>query len=120
MVNCLQKYEFRTKDLRPSPDLSKPNKLLLSYIRPHKPISSKTLSRWVVTLSEAGVDTSIFKAHSVRDGASSTAMNVRVPLKHILKLADWSQDSSFLRFYYRQVFNPSVVQGVLASVGNGS
>ena len=58
------------------------------------------------------MDTSIFKAHSVRGAASSAAMNAGFSLKDILILADWS--------YYRPVFNPNVARGVLASVGIGS
>ena len=82
VVYCLHEYEKRTKNFRPSPDNSEPNKLLLSHIRPHKPISSETLSRWVVAfLSESGVDTDIFKAHSVRGAASSAAMNAGVSLR---------------------------------------
>ena len=41
--------------------------LFVSYCKPHAQVTSKTLSRWVVTLlSAAGVDTSIFKAHASR------------------------------------------------------
>ena len=46
VVNCLKVYEHRTSEFRPL-DPSKPNKLLLSYIRPHKPISGASLSRWL-------------------------------------------------------------------------
>ena len=121
VVNCLHEYEKRTKTFRSSPDNTKPNKLFLSYIRPHKPISSDTLSGWVVDfLSDSGVDTDIFKAHSVRGAASSAAINAGVSLKEILNLADWSQDSSFVRFYYRPAFNPNVARGILAADGQGS
>ena len=66
VVNCLHEYEKRTKTFISPPDNTKPKKLLLSYIRPHKPISSDTLSRWVIDfLSDSGVDTDIFKAHSI-------------------------------------------------------
>ena len=120
MVHCLLEYEKRTKVFRTTSDKSQPDKLLLSYIRPHKPISSETLSRWVVAfLSEAGMNTSIFKAHSVRGAASPAAFNAGVSLKDILSLADWSQDSTFVRFYYGPVFDPSVAGGVLASVSSG-
>ena len=122
VVNCLPEYEKGTKTFRSPPDNTKPNKLLLSYIRPHKPISSDTLrSRWVVDfLSDSGVDTDIFKAHSVRGAASSAAINAGASLKEILNLADWSQDSTFVRFYCRPAFNPNVARGILAAVGQGS
>ena len=70
------------KDFWPFPDNSKPNRLFLLYMRPHKSISSNTLMRWVVDiLSESGVDTGILKAHSDRGAASSATMNAGVSLK---------------------------------------
>ena len=96
VVNCLKEYEKRTAQFRPL-DPAKPNKLLLSYIKPHKPISSESLSRWVKELlSRAGINTDIFKAHSVRGANSSAALNMG-----ILNLADWSSDNTFRQFYFR-------------------
>lgn len=69
VVKCLRVYEHCTSEFRPL-DPSKPSKLFLSYIRPHKPISGASLRRWLKDIiSRAGIVTSIFKAHSVR-GAS--------------------------------------------------
>ena len=66
VVQCLQEYENRTLPFRVV-DPQKPNRLLLSHIRPHKPITSETLGRWVTEiLTTTGVYTNIFKAHSVR------------------------------------------------------
>ncbi|PFX21005.1 hypothetical protein AWC38_SpisGene14530 [Stylophora pistillata] len=85
VVDCLKEYEGGTEPLRAHSERSKANKLLLSYIRPHRPISSESLSRWLVSfLSSAGVDTTIFKAHSVRGAASSAAMSAGISLKDIL------------------------------------
>ena len=43
------------------------NKLFLSIVQPHKPVSSATVGRWVQGLLQAaGIDTSQFKTHSVR------------------------------------------------------
>ena len=73
VVKCLKIYKHCTTAFRPL-DPSKPNKLLLSYIRPHNPISSASLSRWLKDIiSRAGIDTSIFKAHSVRGASASAA-----------------------------------------------
>ena len=41
---------MRTQAFRPE-SVSEPNKLFLSVINPHKPVSSATLSRWVYELS---------------------------------------------------------------------
>ena len=73
VVSCLRVYEHRTSELRPL-DPSKPNKFLLSYIRPNKPITGASLSRWLKdVISRAGIDTNIFKAHSVRGASASAA-----------------------------------------------
>ena len=40
------------------------NQLLLSFVRPHKPISTTTLSRWCVTvIKEPGINVNIFGPH---------------------------------------------------------
>ena len=46
VVQCLQEYERRTLSFRGF-DPAKPNRLFLSYIRPHKLITSESLSRWI-------------------------------------------------------------------------
>lgn len=121
VVNCLREYEKRTKGFRTQVGSSKSNRLLLSYIRPHKPITSDTLSRWVVEfLKNAGVDTSVFKAHSTRSATSSAAIRNNCSLKDILALADWTTDSTFKRFYYRPVYNQPVVHNILSASSNSS
>ena len=49
----------------------------------------------------AGIDTSVFKAHSVRGASTSSALDRGVPMQDILATADWSRESTFRRFYYR-------------------
>ena len=120
VVKCLKVYEHRTSEFRPL-DPSKPNKLLLSYIRPHKPISGASLSRWLKDIiSRAGIDTSIFKAHSVRGASASAAHERGASLQDILDLADWSTDSTFRRFYYRPRHNSSITKTLLNVQGSPS
>ena len=46
-------------------------------MKPHKPVSSSTLGRWIKTvMTDSGIDTSLFKPHSVR-GASTSALYQR-------------------------------------------
>ena len=41
------------------------NQLLLSFLQPHKTISTTTLSRWCVTvMKESGINVNIFGSHS--------------------------------------------------------
>ncbi|XP_044137826.1 uncharacterized protein LOC122928733 [Bufo gargarizans] len=97
-VLCLKEYLSRTISLR---EPSNPQ-LFISFRRPFLPVASVTLSRWVKwILSLAGVDTSIFTAHSVR-GASATSMTIAgARLEDVLRLADWSRASTFREFYFR-------------------
>lgn len=107
VCKCLQEYEARTLQWRPQ-DPSKPNKLLLSHINPHKPVSPATLARWLKELMQlAGVDTSIFKGHSVRGAVATEAAKQGFSIPDILQFADWSQASTFTKFYYRPQFDTS-------------
>ena len=77
-------------------DNSQPNPLFLSYIMPHKLIASQRIAHWIKEiLAEAGVDTTIFKAYSVRGAATSAAFIKGVSIQDILDTADWNKDSIF-------------------------
>ena len=49
-------------------------------------------------MEEAGIDISIFKAHSVRGAACSTAAGAGVTTKDILDATDWSSERTFRGF----------------------
>jgi len=51
-------------------------------------------------LLEAGVDTSVFNAHSVRGASCLTAAWAGVTTSDILKAADWSLEGTFQTFYH--------------------
>ena len=64
IVNYLKTYERRTKSFRQDCK-DNPDPLLLSYYRPHRPIASSTVSRWLkYVLKAVGIDVSICKGHS--------------------------------------------------------
>lgn len=93
----LVEYISRTKALR-----GDVTKVFLSYIRPHKPVSTDTVARWIkVVMAKSGIDVSLFKAHSVR-GASTSALYAKgVPIGDILRTADWSNERTFRKYYLR-------------------
>ena len=110
-VKTVQAYVNRTSELRESE-----TKLFLSFIRPHKPVTSSTIARWLKSLLEmAGVDTVIFSAHSVRGASTSKASNMGVTTADILKAADWSSESVFQKFYYKPDHNVSYGRAVLST-----
>ena len=113
-VLTLQEYEKRTTDKR-SPNGS--TQLLIAMIRPHKPVSSSTVARWLKTvLNNAGIDTSIFKAHSVRSAACSSASEAGVTTATILDAADWATETVFQRFYYKPKHNTTFGHAVLSQL----
>jgi hypothetical protein len=99
-VTCLTEYLKRTKEWRQKND-DKP-RLFLSFKKPHKPVSSSTLSRWVKEIIRlSGIKDDIFKGHSVC-GASTTAVKTAgLSIDTILSMADWTNKSTFNKFYYR-------------------
>ena len=95
-VRCLQQYLSVTRS-----DRAQQSALLLSMRPPHQPVSSSTVARWVTTvMHKAGVEET-FSAHSTRGASSTAARTHGVTLADILATADWSQENTFIRHYYR-------------------
>ena len=64
----------------------KTTQLLISYIRPHNPVSVDTVFCWLKEfLRLPGIDTSIFTGHSTRTASASKAKQVGLSLPEILK-----------------------------------
>ena len=78
--------------------------LLIAYIKPHTPVTRDTVSRWIKTvMTRSKIDTTIFKAHSVRSASVSRAKENSVPTSRILQKAGWSSAKTFATFYHRKV-----------------
>ena len=102
-VKTLEAYELRTKPLRL---LSKEdsNRIFLSVRKPYAPVKAATIGHWLQKLmAQAGIDVSIFSAHSTRGATTSKAKNVGVSTADIMKTADWSSVSPFRRFYQKPI-----------------
>ena len=97
-----QEYIRRTQTYRP--DSSSKDLLFLSYIKPHNPVKICTIARWVKeVLSLSGIDISQFSAHSTRSASTSSAFKSGVPISDIMKVADWTQASTFKKFYQKPI-----------------
>lgn len=108
-VDCLRRYIDRTAALQ---DESDSELLFIGSTKPHKPVSISTIARWVKDqLKEAGIYTTIFSAHSVREAAASKAVANGIAIQSILNQGHWARESTFARFYKR------VVPASEASVG---
>ena len=110
-VLALKEYEVRTKQLRGSH-----SSLFLGITKPHKPVCSSTIARWLKTfLGKAGIDTEIFKANSVRSASTSAAAVAGITTNDILKAADWSSETVFQKFYHKPTTNSQFGKAVLSS-----
>ncbi|KAI8512362.1 hypothetical protein Bbelb_090010 [Branchiostoma belcheri] len=110
----LKEYLRRTSSLRK--EGGGEQKLFISFSRPHRPVGSATLARWVKSvLGTAGVDTATFSAHSTRGASTSAATAAGVSLHSIMNAADWSRESTFLKYYRRDNNQHTFDQAVLST-----
>ena len=115
VYTTLERYLLVTESLRKS------SKLFVSYIKPHDKVSSSTIGRWIKTvLSQAGIDVRLYQAHSTRAASASKAAGV-IPIDMLMKLAGWSQESTFRKFYDKSVaVTDQMSNAILNSVNNTS
>ena len=60
--------------------------VLVSFVKPHKAMSSSTVSRWLKQIVEiAGIDTVIFKGHSTPAPSSTKENYFVVSISDIIK-----------------------------------
>ena len=100
-VFTVRKYLSRTKPLR-----GKVANLFISFVRPYKPVSKSTVSRWVkTTLGLAGVDLTRFKPHSIRAVSTPAASRISVPLGAISVLQDGPTSVRLLSIIRKRFIN---------------
>jgi len=75
VVQCLRQYETVTSQFRTAvPQNAAP--LYVSYVKPHKPVFTQRLAHWIKDLlKKPGVNTNVFKVHSVRGATTSAALS---------------------------------------------
>lgn len=81
----------------------------LGLIKPHKPVTSSTVSRWIADMiGQSDIDTVIFKFHWPRSAATSKASRIEISLIEIIKRIQWSSSSTFKRFYHKEIRNKDI------------
>ena len=86
------------------------NKLFLSWAT-KRPVTKPTLARWLKhALREAGIDTSVYSAHSYRGSSLSAAFAKGVSLEKIVKAGDWTNVNTFKAHYLAHNYNSPVGQ----------
>ena len=73
VVSCLDEYTKQRNTRVPADTGS----LLITFGKPYRKPSDDTFARWIKTeLVNAGIDISLFKAHSCRSASSSKTKNI--------------------------------------------
>lgn len=101
-AKTLSSYINATQNYR---ELPLTDKLILTTKRPFHNASAATISRWIKTvLTESGIDTCVFSAHSTRHASTSAAKRNGVSIDIIKRSAGWSGNSlTFAKFYNRPI-----------------
>ena len=101
-VQCLKSYLNMTANQRETK--VQKSHLFLSFVPPHHVVKTCSIARWLrLIMQEAGIDMSKFKAHSTRSAAVSKVPLAGMSVNEIAKLGDWSNASTFYRFYKKDV-----------------
>lgn len=110
VYTALSEYILRTEPLRGTE-----RALFISYRKPHGKVGPSTISRWVKTMmAMAGIKVDTYRPHSVRAASTSKAFEVGVSLTEILNTAGWTNDSTFAKYYRKEVVKgPQFAQKVL-------
>ena len=95
VYETLNYYISTTEKLRNS------TKLLVSFIKPHRAVTSSTIGHWIkIVLGQAGIDTERFSGHSTRCTKKGP---FGVSTDAILATAGWTEESTFQKFYNKPV-----------------
>ena len=110
VVHLLHLYLKKTETIRG--DISK---VFITSKKTYKAASRDTISHWVKSLlQQTGVNTTEFAAGSTRAAASSKASRAGVPLEDILKSGGWSRQSTFTRWYKKDIKRSSAPEMAVA------
>ena len=120
VVNCLDTYIARTTSIRTDPVSKRskvvikkasrtpkpPKPLIVRYTNPFSPVGKATIARYVKDfLGDAGIDITVFTAHSTRSASTSLGNNMGMSFKDVAKAAGWWQESTFQKYYNKPVIN---------------
>ena len=113
-IKHLQSYVGKTSALRGTH-----TQLFLSYQKPHNPVSTDTIGRWIkVVMAKAGINTEMYGAHSTRAASTSAAHKKNIDTNKILAAAGWSNENTFSKFYNKNItdLTSNYGQDLLAAV----
>ena len=107
VVDAIKEYIRRTESLR-----GEARELIVSFRKPHHPVSRDTISRWVIqVMDQAGIDTSVYKLHSTRGASTSAGAAMGLSSNVLLKHGSWKSLKSMATFYNQPIIAQEVTVG---------
>ena len=99
-IKHLQAYLEKTSALRGTH-----TQLLVSCRKPHNPVSTDALARWIkAVMDKARINTEIYGAHSTRAvSITSAAHRKNIDTNRILAASGWGNENIFSKFYNKTV-----------------
>ncbi|KAK3108935.1 hypothetical protein FSP39_019143 [Pinctada imbricata] len=99
VMACIIAYMDKTNNVR-----EQESKFLSSFVKPHKAVKPCTILGWIKNLlTDAGVNTSVFKPHSTRGACTSKENKLGLSVQQIMQKANWKSVSTFQKFYNKPV-----------------
>ena len=100
--DCLHTVHLLKLYLRKTRSIRQDSQLFLGCRPPYRPVTTDTLARWIRSvMKDAGIDISVFGAHSVRGASASFALQQNAPIDSVLQCGDWSCLNTFSKHYGR-------------------
>ena len=116
VVRALKAYVDKTSELREGNE----QKLFITTTPPFRNASAITIARWIKqTITTAGIDTALFKAHSIRGASTSKMSDLHIPVHEIMKKASWASESTFRKYYEKPLLPKEVSHTLLTAFLNG-
>ena len=76
--------------------------LFVSYTEPFHPVGPQRLAKWLLyVLQVCGVDTTVYRAHSIRSAAATHLLNSGFSVDQVMRRANWRSRSVFSHYYDR-------------------
>ena len=80
--------------------------LFITYRKPIRAAQRDTMARWTKNImNESSVDIKMFKPHSCRSASTYAATNVGVTIDNLLKQENWTNASTFYKYYFKEIEN---------------
>ena len=106
---CLETYLLKTESIRNS------DYVFISSIKPHRVVTSQTLSKWICETLRLAKVPFFFRAHSVRGAAASKAAQ-HLDVQVILSSIGWKSTSVFAKFYKKPISSTPSRQSFSTSI----